>query len=176
MCTPMNIIGGVLDVAKVAIDTSSRYSNLKSNNEYRTQIAINNAKAAQNEALRQKQLGIEKSRIEKINSMQEIAKIKSKNSASNLDISSNTNNYNYQDVLNSSKLQADIIKKEYDVKANEYFKKANSYLNQANDYNRQYNNSLLGLGMGVLEDSALVAKSWYDKFQVDANGGFDDYI
>ena len=175
MCSPMDIIDGVVGVTKVALNSTSKYSNLKANNEYRTQVAINNAKIAQNEALKQKQLGIEKSRLEKISSLQEISKLKSRNSASNLDIDSNTSRFNYQDVLDSSEIQANFIKKEYDSKANEYFKKANSYLNQANDYTRQYNNSLFGLQMGVLEDSALVAKSWYEKHEEDS-GGENDYI
>lgn len=175
MCSPTDIISGVFQAGKLVAGSVSEYSNLKANNEYRTQVAINNAKIAQNEALRQKQIGLEKSRLEKISSLQEVSKIQAQNAASNFDLSSQTNKYNYQDALNSSQMQANYIQNEYNLKANEYFNRANGYINQANDYKRQYNNSLKNFTFGVLQDSAQVAKSWYDSYE-DSIGGEYDYF
>lgn len=171
MCTPTDIIGGVLQAGRLVTKSVSDYSNLKANNEYRTQVALNNAKIAQNEALKQKQIGIEKSRLEKISSMQDVAKLQAKSAASNFDTSSQTNKYNYQDVLNSAQLQSKYIQKEYDLQANEYFNQANSYINQAKDYNRQYKNSLKNFAYNVLDDSAQVSKSWYDIYKDRQKGG-----
>ena len=172
MCSPTDIISGVFQAGKLVAGSVSEYSNIKANNEYRTQVAINNAKIAQNEALKQKQIGLEKSRLEKISSMQEISKNRAQNAASNFDLSSDTNEYNYQDMLNMSQLQANYIQNEYNAKANDYFNRANSYINQAGDYNRQYNNSLKNLTFAALQDSAQVAKSWYDSYQDELGGEY----
>ena len=133
MCTAgnatMEVINGALGVFGAANDIY----NERKENKYRTQIAINNAKNAQNEALRQKQMGIEKSRIEKIAGMQKMNNKIAKDSASGFDLNSLTNQYNYSDILSSSDESAKNIQNEYNQAAENYFRTANSYLNEANN-------------------------------------------
>jgi len=155
-----NVMNG-LNVASGVMGTISEYKTNKANAAYQTQIALNNAKIAQNEALRQKQLGIEKSRLEKISGMQEVNKQKALYAASNLDMMSQTSQMAYQDTLNMAQINADVAKKEYDIAANSYFNQANSYLNQAQSYKNQYNQSLFANSMNALGKFSQVASDWY---------------
>lgn len=165
MCTPngllsnsfYNAINTINDVGTKV----SEYKTNKANYAYRTQVALNNAKMAQNEAMRQKQLGIEKSRVEKIAGIKELNTLKAKNSASNLDLTSETNLQAYQDTLDMSKLNAGSIAKEYDVNAKSYFAKANDYLNEANSYKKEYKNSLWDFSLNSLGGFGQVASEWY---------------
>lgn len=169
MCT-FNAIGQSVDIL---LSTFQSYSKIKSNADYRVQIALNNAKNANNQALREKQLGIEKSRLEKISGLSEASKIKAINSASNLDSSSQTNNLNYLDAINLSYSNSQNIKNNYDIKAQSYFDKANSYINQANMYEKNYNNSLLAFADNALGKTQKVSANWYSNNSTNSFlGGF----
>ncbi|MBR5303652.1 MAG: hypothetical protein IKU37_02365 [Candidatus Gastranaerophilales bacterium] len=172
MCTPgaivsnasSSLLGGIfkgVGVLGSVVSTVSDYKTNKDNNEYRMQVALNNAKIAQNEALRQKQLGIEKARREKISGLQEISRLQAKNSASNLDMSSYTNKIAYQDVLNFYDTNSQTAKSQYDLQANNYFNQANSYLNQAQIYKNQYNQSIFDYSLNALGKFNRVAADWY---------------
>ena len=162
------IIGGVIKGVSAitnGIDAISDYKENKANNIYRTQIALNNAQAAKNEALRQKQLGIEKSRMEKISGLQEINKLKAQKSASNFDLMSFTNQYTYQDINNLSELNSSSIKQEYEINSSKYFNQANSYLNQAQQHKKQYNNSVFDSSLNALGKINQVANNWYEHYK-----------
>ena len=172
MCTPNLIssdlpsgfLGAAFKGVEAVQNVSSTILNYKTNKDiyaYRTQIALNNAKVAQDEAMRQKQLGIEKSRLEKISGLQEVNKLKAQNSASGLDAMSQTNTLNYQDALNLSKINANSTKKEYDSQADSYFDQAHSYLNQAQTYQKQYNQSLFDYSLNALGKLGRVSNDWY---------------
>ena len=173
MCTPTsgliepatNAFSGLFSVVKgtgQVISGISQYKNNKANYAYQTQIALNNAKIAQNEALRQKQLGLEKSRLEKISTLQEVNKLKAKNASHGLDLMSSTNQMAYEDVWNLGDLNSDLIKKEYDYNANSYFNQANSHLNQANNYKKQYKQSVFDYSLNALGKIGQVASEWYE--------------
>ena len=164
MCTPFGATN-TLNAISLITDTVSGFSSLKANNDYRTQVAINNAKTSQNEALRQKQLGIEKARLERIEGLNEVSKQKAINAASNMDLASTSNQLGYEDLNSKANLNANLVKKEYDTNANSYFKQANSYLNQASSYARDYNNSLLNLSMNALGQAKKVSDDWYDNIE-----------
>lgn len=172
MCTPhtylptatSNMLLGVLKGVGVVSNVASTIEdvrNNKANSVYQTQVALNNAKIAQNEAMRQRQIGIEKSRLEKIAGLQELSQLQAKNSASNLDMMSKTNQLAYQDVFNLSNAKAGTIQKEYNTSANSYFNQAYSYYNQANSYKDKYNQSLFSYGANALGKYSQVAYDWY---------------
>lgn len=143
----------------------------KKNYEYRTRLALNNAKIAQNEALRQQQLGIEQSRLEKISGIQEANKQKAISAASNLDVDSLTSQLNYDDNIFMSDYKADVIKKEYDARANSYLNQSNSYLNQAQDLQKQYNDSVFQNALNALGKTTKVSLDWYRKKDFSKDGG-----
>ena len=92
-----DIVSGTLNVAKMTSSIQNDNQQLK----YQTQIAINNAKQAQNEALRQKQIGIDEARLEKIKGMQKLNSQIAKNSANGFSDASSSNSI--ATVKNSSK-------------------------------------------------------------------------
>jgi len=163
MCTfGSNIAQVVFDVVNTAAGVVSQQKQIKNNNEYRVKVAQNNATIANSEGLRQKQIGINKSRQEKIAGIKEANRLKAVNSASGFDLNSSTAMQNYGDILNLSKIDADITKSQYDTSANSYFQQANSYLSQANLYNEQYNNSVFSNTLNALGKTAKVASNWFD--------------
>lgn len=173
MCTPntflptesSNLLNSVfkgVGVANTIASTLSDYKTYKTNAAYRTQITLNNAKNAQNEANRQRQLGIEQSRVQKIKGIQEANLLKAKNSASGLDLMSQTNKYAYQDAYNMANLNALSTKKEYENQAINYFNQANSYLNQAYQSNKQYNQTIFDYSLNALGKFNQVANQWYE--------------
>lgn len=155
---PFSMIKGISTVS----DTVSSYYTNKANSAYQVQSALNSAKIAQNEAMRQRQLGIEKSRLEKISALQEVSKLQARNSASNLDSMSQTNKLAYQDALNLANINADTVQKEYNTNANSYFNQANNYYNQASSYKEKYNQSLFSYSMNALNKASQVASVWYE--------------
>lgn len=162
MCTPA--LGAISAISSIATGVLGEVSNIKSNRDnykYRTQVALNNAKIAQDEALRQQQLGIEKSRLEKIEGIQKANKLKAINSASGFDLNSQTNTLAYQDVTDLADYNAENIKKEYEVRADSYFNQANSYLNSAKQARKEYNQSLFDYSLNALGKIQNVAGSWY---------------
>lgn len=174
MCTPTMIASqassglfeGVLKgigALNSAVTTISGYKANKENYAYRTQIALNNAKIAQNEALRQKQLGIEKARLEKINALQDLSKMQARNSASNFDAMSQTNKYAYQDMFNISNVNAKAIDEQYSMQSDKYFNQATNYLKQADDYKRQHDQSVFNYSFNALGKFKQVADDWYQK-------------
>ena len=170
MCTIGSTVArALIDVAGTAVGLINQQSEAKANNQYRVQVALNNAKNANEEALRQKQLGINKSRQDKINGLYEASRLKAQNSASGLDIQSQTSEMAYQDILNNSFDSAENTKSEYDRVANSYFNQANSYLKEANVNNKQYNNSVFSNALNALGKTGRVTSSWYD----DLKGRFE---
>lgn len=159
--TVFGIVGGASNLANKV----SSYKANKTNYEYQTQLALNNARMAQEMGLTQKQLGIEKSRLEKIESLQKISKIKAQNSASGLDSMSGTNKLVYDDVAYANEINAQAIKNSYDISAKSYFNQANNYLNQANNYKELYKKSLFNQSMNALGQFGKVASSWYENME-----------
>ena len=135
----------------------------KKNYEYRRRVAINNANLAYREGLRQKQLGIEQSRVEKISGFKEANKLLAKNSASGLDVASQNNALAYQDLLNASEINADLKQREYDYSANDYFNKANQYLNSADEAMFDYNQSVFDNSLNALGRLNKVSNVWFPK-------------
>ena len=144
-------------LTKILFNTTTDFITEKNNHDYRTQIARNTAKYAQNEAHRQMQLGIDKSRAQKIAGLTEANKLIAQQGASNLDNSSFNSDLAYQDVIENSNIASKITKNEYDASANSYFKQANAYLNQANSYQKQYNKNLFMSGFNSLGQLKQVA-------------------
>ena len=151
------------NLTKVLFNTSNSVLAQKSNNDYRTQVALYNAKQAQNEAHRQQQIGIEKARVQKIEGIYQANNVLAKQSASNLDGTSFNSNLAYQDILDNSNMQSKVVKNEYFSKANDYFKQANSYLNQLNYNQKQYNKNLVYTGLTGLGQTYQVASDWYQE-------------
>lgn len=163
MCTFNSAIAkGIFEVASVGSEIISGQKQAKSNNEYRVQLALNNAQNARNEAYRQKQLGIDNSRKEKIEGIREANKLKARNSANGIDVASVSSNNAYEDVLNDSAINADLIKNQYELSSNNLFEQSKSYVNQAKAYNNNYNNSLFSNALNALGKTSKVASSWFD--------------
>ncbi|MBQ8848479.1 MAG: hypothetical protein IJ003_05995 [Candidatus Gastranaerophilales bacterium] len=154
-----DIVSGTLNVAKMTSSIQNDNQQLK----YQTQIAINNAKQAQNEALRQKQIGIDEARLEKIKGMQKLNSQIAKNSANGFDAYSQTNIENYSDIYSDTLNSANAVKNNYDNSAIDYFQTANEYLNQAKQTKKQYNSNLFKKGMTYLGQFNKVADSWLEK-------------
>lgn len=155
----------ILTASKFIMDTASNvaeYQKSKAQNTYRAQVAINNAKIANDEALKQKQMGIDKARAEKIEGLSEQSKLMAQNSASGFDISSNTNLFNYEDVVNKADNEASDIKKQYDNNAQSYFNKAGEYLTDAENIKKSSKDNLFNMGMGILQSTKNVADKWFD--------------
>lgn len=161
MCTPNGIAESVVSALEVTTSAFSEYKTNKNNYDYRKQVALNNAKTAQNEAMRQKQLGIEASRKEKISALQEVNKTRARNSASNLDSMSETNKIAYSGMIDLSESSAKNTQKEYDLRSHDYFNQANDYLNQINYYKKDYTNSFLTTTYNALGKYKKVADDWY---------------
>ena len=169
MCVP-----GVLQVSQIAANIGKSvidYNQQSKANEYRSQVAINNIKSAQDEAKRQIQLGIEKSREEKILGIKKANALLAKSASSNTDAVSDSNLQNYYDIQDMSNLNAQNIQNEYNLKADAYFDKANSYLNSYRTSQKTYRNSVLKNAVNSLGGYSKVASSWYST----GNGGFNNY-
>ena len=171
MCTfQSSVLGAFFNTALGVTNETVKIINEKKNIEYRTRVALNNAKVAQNEALRQKQLGIDKSRMEKIAGIQEANKQKALSAASNLSLDSFTTKLNYEDNLDISELQADFIQNDYNAKAQGYFNQANNYIDQAKTYNRNYNTSLFRNALNALGKAAKVSNEWFENQRTNEDG------
>ena len=161
MCIPdvgaFQQIQGVINLASAA----NKINTEKQENKYRTQIAINNAKNAQNEALRQKQMGIDASRQEKIQGIQEVSKKRVQSASGGFSSLDGTNQFIYQDVLSGANFEAQKVKNSFDLKADSYFDKANEYLNQASKNTKDYNTLVFQKGMQYLGNANKVAQNWY---------------
>ena len=171
MCVPTNL-GNAFSAISSVVGTINEYNTIRKNNEYRTEVAINNAKIAQNEALRQKQLGIEKARIETMEGMKNASRLKAKNAASNLDFASFTSELGYNDILNNSFSSANSIEKQYDNTAQNYFNQANNYLSQANNYKNLFDNSITSYSMNALGKFGKVSSNWFESNKKQQEGGF----
>lgn len=165
MCTfETSAISGLINGAFNLTNSAMQVQQNKKNHEYRMNVALKNAEISKNNALRQQQLGIDKSRLEKISGIKEANLLKAKNAASGIDLNSTTNQQNYDDMLNQSELNASVAKKEYDFTAQNYFNQANSYLEEANNMNRQYNNSVFQNALNALGKAKKVEHVWYENF------------
>ncbi len=162
MCTP-SAISNSINVAANIFGQVNTISNVVNESNYRTQLAINNAESAKNEALRQKQLGINKARREKLLGIRQASTLAAKNAASGLDISSETNYYGYEDIIDTAYSNAQTIQDNYDLKADSYMEKANSYLDSARMNNKSTKNYLLNYALTGLGDAAAAASNWYKK-------------
>ena len=162
MCVP-NAVSAVVNSAVGLVNKAIEVDQQSKEFKYRQQLAINNAKRANNEALRQKQLGIDEARKEKIQGIQEANRQKAINSAINFDLNSETLNNTYEDIINQYKNQAKTIENSYNMKSNQYFTQANSYLNQAKQANDSYKNYILKTSINSLDDFGQVSSEWYSK-------------
>lgn len=162
MCIPdTSVVSNILNVSNFALQEAFNLNQKKSNNEYRKQIAINNAQNAKNEALRQQQLGINQARIEKISGVQEANRLNARNAASGLNASSQTAKFAYDDILNASNNSAEMIKNQYNQNAKSYFQQANNYLNQASQYNNSFKNDIFNSSYNALGKIGSVSSDWY---------------
>ncbi len=162
MCTPID----PFTVAQKAVTSAQGIYTMmenKQNAKYRIQASISNAQNAANEALRQRQLGIENARKEKLEGMKESGKLAAKNASNGFDIYSDTNNYNMQSITDSANAQAQEVDKKYNRVADDYYNRANEYLRGANQYRKQYNSSVWDEAFAVLGSTNNVAKNWYSK-------------
>ncbi len=164
MCTPNTFSAitplGIFNTATSVVSGISNIKNEKRNLKYKTQIAINNAKAANNEALRQNQLGIEQARKEKIEGIKNMKTQMAKNASNGFDMNSNTNLQSYQDTINNANSNAETIKNDYSFKADSYFDKARDYLGNIKQYRNDYNSSVFQTALGGAQK---VANSWFKK-------------
>lgn len=158
MCVPgapiaTNVVSSVI---KSALDTSKQLKE----QQYRAQIAVNNIKEAQNDALAQKQIGIEKSRVEKLDGIKKANTILAQQASSGVDASSDTNTQNYYDLLSGYFSNANDIENFYNTKAESYFSKANSYFNEYSSSNKS-GSSNFNKAINFLGSSKKVASNWY---------------
>ena len=171
MCVAKEVIGLVGGVASEAFKTTANYINLKNNNDYRVQVAISNAKNAQALAKNEQQIGIQKSRMEKISKLKEANALQANQAASNMQIDSYNSNLAYQDILNEGEINSNNILNEYDLNARNYYKQANNYLGQISAYNSQFKNSLIPLGFNGLGQMGKVASEWFEEIQTGGEDG-----
>ena len=166
MCVPQDYINIISDSAlnivqgfKYDNDSKKQYENYN----YRKQIAINNALIEQDNAHKAMQEGIESSRKEKLQSIQEANKLKVRNSASGFSLNSDTSQEQYDDIISQGEIIAKNELDLYNEKANNYYSRANGYLEQADEITRDYNSSLYNSAMikGYLGNANKVAQNWY---------------
>lgn len=164
MCSPAGIGAfGIFDTVLSGVNSISDFKNEQRNSQYRIQAAMNNAKAASNEALRQKQLGIDEARKEKLQGLAQANQLKARNSAQGFQVDSLTSNQNYQDILKDASNNAETIKSNYDLKADSYFDTANNYLYDAKVQQKNYTRNLFNNAINGLKTTTSVATSWYNK-------------
>lgn len=145
--------------AGASIVTSSMQ---KKTEEYKTQIALNQVKSAQNEAQRQRQLGIEEARQERIEGLKNISRLQAQNASNGFDTYSQTNMYNYEDVDNEHESNAQNILDSYYARAQGYDEQAQRYMDNLNVSNmnkdlQETNNFFTSLG-----NTKKAAQKWYD--------------
>ncbi len=163
MCTP-----DVTAIVTLASKATSMFSDVmkeketEKNYDYRIQMAVNNANLAKNEALKQQQMGIDSSRKEYLDKSRQIAALKAKNAASNLDIYSSTDMFNYNDINDMALNSSQDVKDQYQQKANSYFDKANDYLYQAQDYKNEYKEIKRKQKWARLDSGFTVANKWFE--------------
>jgi len=175
MCSPDVLLNTIKITTNSAMNIFDEYSNnkaIKQEQNYRTQIAINNIKNAQNEGRRQQQLGIEKSRSEKIAGLRQAQDIVAQNAANGFISNSGTNYLQYEDVVDDAYQNANSAINQYNSNADVYFKKANSYLNDLNTQIKAYNSNLIKNNYNSLGNYYKVAKNWYS----DVWGNDNEYI
>ncbi len=164
MCTPTDAIKSVGQTLKFVSNIFTPINTVVSvanDAKYKTQVAINNAKSAENEAMRLQQLGIEESRREKIIGIQNANKLLAQNAAGGMDISSGTNSYAYQDVIDSAYSDAQNTLNDYEYQAQSYFNQANDYISDANYDIASTNNYLLNYAVTGLGNAGLATKEWF---------------
>jgi len=175
MCTPGASLKGVGTALGLVQDIGGNMLSAKAeakNYKYKTQIAINNAKSANAEALRQKQLGIEEARKEKIEGIKQANLQTAKNAAGGMDITSTTSKQNYRDSIDTANNNALETKNQYNLKADSYFDNARSYLNEIDGYKTSYKNSMFNNSINSLNSVHSVADNWYeDKKQENKEKG-----
>lgn len=160
MCTTALALSDVISGSMNVIKTVSGIKQQDAQYKYQTQIAINNAKQAQNEAFQQKQIGIDEARLEKIKGLRQVNEQIAKNSSSGFDVNSLTNQLNYGDILTTANNSSSLVKSKYFQNANSYLQSANSYLDKAKQIKKEYNDNLFEKGMTYLGQFGKVADSW----------------
>ena len=163
MCVPgaQEIAKIATTVGMIAAKTAINNREIKKEAEYRAQVAINNIKNSQNEAQTQQQIGIEKSREEKISGMKKASMVLAKNASSGADTIYDTNYQNYLDEIEASNNSAQSIIDEYNLKADSYFQKANDYYLDYQNQRKQYKNSFMKNALNSLGSFSSVASNWY---------------
>lgn len=155
----------ILSVLTAAVGTGASIitsSMQQKTEEYKTQIALNQAKSAQNEAQRQRQLGIEQAREERIEGLKNISRMQAQNAASGFDVYSTTNMYNYEDMDIEYQNNAQNILESYYAKAQGYDEQAQSYVDSLNlsimnNNLRETRNLYTSLG-----NTKKAAQKWYE--------------
>lgn len=130
--------------------------------EYKTQIALNQVKSAQNEAQRQRQLGIEEARKERIEGLKNISRMQAQNASNGFDTYSVTNLYNYEDTANEYESNANNILESYYAKAQGYDEKAQQYIDNLTVSNMNQDLKETSNFFTSLGNTRKAAHKWYE--------------
>lgn len=169
MCLPQIITTTLTSAIAVAANISKAQAE-QNNFEYQKQVAISNYNSNLDESYRQKQLGIEEARKEKIEGMYQANLLASKNASSGFSLYSDTTQENYNNIIDSYNAKANSTLENYEVNAEKYANKANLFLKQSENLTSKYNNSLFKNAMTSLGNSTLVNPQWYSTTQGENNG------
>ena len=163
MCVP-TIVETTLKAGEMVFSAGSSvlglYDNAKTQ-EYRTQVAIANAKNSANEASYQKQLGIEESRKQKLEGQRQASEQMAQAGAMGFDINSDTSLMNFQDTIDFANNEAQETEDKYDLISKQYLDKVNDYLTSANISTDSYNSNLYSKAINYLGSTNWVSKNWY---------------
>ena len=107
------------------------------------------------------QIGIEKSREEKIEGIKKASSLLAQNASSGVSATTDSNLINYEDIQNSYYNSAQNTLNSYNVRAQEYNDKANYYLNELNYSQKNYKSSVFKSALNSLNTYSKVASSWY---------------
>jgi len=166
MCAP-DTVGVLANAVSNIIGIQAQNQTIKKEYQaakYNSELALSKAKEAENNALLEKQEGIEQSRLKKMEGIRQANAQRARDMAGNVDLTSDTSFYNYDDILNANFAEAQTLKNKYDLQADKYFEQSSDYRKKAsdiiNDYNaKQYRTGIQGLGY-----MSKVASGWYKKF------------
>jgi len=178
--TALKIAGTVAAVASSAVSVAGSIQNAnsaKAQAEYQAQVNRENAKIAQQNADAERQQGIEEARLQRIKTLQNVAKQQTAMAANGIDITSGTPLDVIEDTAAIGELDALQTRYNYERRALAYESTAGNYMNQANldmisGQNAYKANQLNALSSGLagLTSAASVASKWYG-FGQNSNSG-----
>jgi len=161
MCTVDSVVKGVAIVARTVVPAVKTYQEQKDNLKYRTNLALNNMKEAKNNALAQKQAGIEEARKQKISGLRLANEMFNQNASYGFEADSGNNLYNYDDTIENYYNTAFDTQHTYDVRADNYFESANEYLKSAKSYQQQSKKVGWKVTKNALGNTTSVASKWF---------------